>query len=158
MTLKMQLDSLEGLDENISPLYVEKEGKFYLDVDGHEKNDKNKIPRSRLNQEIDKRKAAEIELAALAEDLKKDVPEDKQGLIPDLPGRGAGPRRAESFGQLPENPPVRSGFSRGGAHGPHPVDAAFAVGVGAVFFAPGRRRQNHMGEFRGFVEENILDH
>ena len=37
MTLQYQLDSLEGLDENISKLYVEREGKFYLDVTGHEK-------------------------------------------------------------------------------------------------------------------------
>jgi uncharacterized protein (UPF0335 family) len=86
MTLQFKLDSLEGLDENTSKLYIEKEGIFYLDVDGHEKNDdKNKIPRSRLNQEIDKRKAAEVELQTIAEDLKKDVPEEMQGLIPDLP-------------------------------------------------------------------------
>ena len=86
MTLQFKLDSLEGLDENTSKLYVEKEGKFFLDVDGHEKNeDKNKIPRSRLNAEIDKRKAAEGDLKTIAEDLKKDVPEEMQGLIPDLP-------------------------------------------------------------------------
>ncbi len=86
MTLQYKLDSLDGLDENTSKLYIEKEGIFYLDVDGHEKNDdKNKIPRSRLNQEIDKRKAAEVELQTIAEDLKKDVPEEMQGLIPDLP-------------------------------------------------------------------------
>jgi hypothetical protein len=87
MALKLELDSLEGLEENISSLYVEKDGKFVLDVDAdHVKNeDKNKIPRSRLNAEIDKRKAAEAELQTIAEDLKKDVPEDKQGLIPDLP-------------------------------------------------------------------------
>ena len=85
MTLQYKLDSLDGLDENTSKLYIEKEGIFYLDVDGHEKNDdKNKIPRSRLNQEIDKRKAAEVELQTIAEDLKKDVPEEMQGLIPDL--------------------------------------------------------------------------
>ncbi len=86
MALQYKLDSLEDLDENTSKLYVEKEGKFFLDVDGHEKNeDKNKIPRSRLNAEIDKRKAAEGDLKTIAEDLKKDVPEEMQGLIPDLP-------------------------------------------------------------------------
>ena len=46
---------------------------------------KDRIPISRLNQEIEKRKAAEIELSTIAEDLKKDVPEDFQDLIPDLP-------------------------------------------------------------------------
>ena len=85
MTLQFKLDSLDGLDENTSQLYIEKEGIFYLDVAGHDKNDdKNKIPRSRLNAEIDKRKAAEVELQTIAEDLKKDVPEEMQGLIPDL--------------------------------------------------------------------------
>ena len=46
---------------------------------------KDRIPISRLNQEIEKRKAAEIELSTIAEDLKKDVQEDFQDLIPDLP-------------------------------------------------------------------------
>ena len=86
MTLQFKLDSLEGLEESTAKLYVEKEGKFFLDVAGHEKNDdKNKIPRSRLNQEIDKRKAAETDLQTIADDLKKDVPEEMQELIPDLP-------------------------------------------------------------------------
>ena len=81
MTLEYELDSLEGLEENISSLYTEKDGKFYLDVTGFAKSgDKNKIPRHRLNQEIDKRKAAEMNLATIAEDLKKDVPEEMQGI------------------------------------------------------------------------------
>ena len=84
MALKMTLDNLDGVDETISKLYIEKDGKFYLNVDGHDKND-NKIPLSRLNQEIDKRKAAETELLTIAENLKAEVPEDMQDLIPDLP-------------------------------------------------------------------------
>ena len=82
MALQMTLDNLEGLDESIAALYTEEDGKFYLDVDSH---DKNRIPRSRLNQEIDKRKAAEIELVTIAESLKAEVPEDMQDLVPDLP-------------------------------------------------------------------------
>lgn len=85
MTLQYQLENLEGLDESISKLYVEKDGKFYLDVIGHEKTeDKERIPKSRLDQEITKRKDAEKELSEIAENLKADVPEDMQELIPDL--------------------------------------------------------------------------
>ena len=72
MTLEYNLDSLEGIDENLAKFYVEKDGKYFLDVTGHEKPENNNaIPRSRLNQEIDKRKAAETDLSTIAEDLKK---------------------------------------------------------------------------------------
>ena len=85
MTLQYQLDNLEGLDESISKLYTERDGKFYLDVTGHEKTeDKDRIPKSRLDQEITRRKESETELKTIAEDLKKDVPKDMQDLIPDL--------------------------------------------------------------------------
>ncbi|MFX0090786.1 MAG: hypothetical protein ACFFBD_03400 [Candidatus Hodarchaeota archaeon] len=86
MTLQYELDSLDGVDENISKLYVEKNGKFVLEVQGHEKpEDKNMIPISRLNQEIDKRKASEKALQEVCDRLVEDVPEDKRSIIPDLP-------------------------------------------------------------------------
>ena len=81
--LKLNLDTLEGLDESIAALYTEKDGKFTLDVE--QDHDKNRIPRTRLNAEIDKRKAAETELKVIAESLKADVPENLQDLVPDLP-------------------------------------------------------------------------
>ena len=34
MTLKFQLDSLEGVEESIQGLYVEKDGKFVLGIEG----------------------------------------------------------------------------------------------------------------------------
>jgi len=83
MALKLNLDTLEGLDESIAALYTEKDGKFTLDVE--QDHDKNRIPRTRLNAEIDKRKAAETELKVIAESLKADIPEDLQDLVPDLP-------------------------------------------------------------------------
>ena len=46
---------------------------------------KGTIPLSRLNQEIEKRKASDSALTELADELKKDVPEEKAHLIPDLP-------------------------------------------------------------------------
>lgn len=86
MALHMTVNTLDGLDESVQKLYVEKDGKFYLDVDGHDKNeDKDRIPKNRLDQEIAKRKEAETELKTIAENLKADVPEDFQDLIPDLP-------------------------------------------------------------------------
>ena len=85
MALQMNLDTLDGIDEGIAKLYTEKDGKFTLDVDGHDKNDTGKIPLARLNQEIDKRKASDTALSEIADELKKDVPEEMQELIPDLP-------------------------------------------------------------------------
>ena len=85
MTLEYKLDSLDGLDEATAGLYQEKDGRWILDVAGHEKNDENKIPKSRLDAEIFKRKSAETQMATIADELKADVPERMQDLIPDLP-------------------------------------------------------------------------
>ena len=82
MALQMTLDNLDGVDEATAKFYIEKDGKYILDVSG---DDKTRIPRSRLNQEIEKRKSAETELLTIAENLKAEVPEDMQDLIPDLP-------------------------------------------------------------------------
>ena len=89
MALQYQLETLEGLDEGIAALYKKgDDGRFTLDVQGHEKpdnQDKDKIPLARLNQEIEKRKASEAQLKKLADQLTEDVPEDKRSIIPDLP-------------------------------------------------------------------------
>jgi hypothetical protein len=85
MALQMVLDSLDGVDEGIQPLYIEKEGKFHLDVDGHVKNDEGGIPRQRLNAEIEKRKASDAALEEIAQGFTDEVPEDMRDIIPDLP-------------------------------------------------------------------------
>ena len=87
MALQMTLDNLDGLNKEVAELYSKQDdGKFVLNVEGHhEKNEQGKIPKSRLDQEIAKRKEAETELKTIAENLKKDVPEDFQDLVPDLP-------------------------------------------------------------------------
>lgn len=89
MTLRMELENLDGLDESISKLYVERDGKYVLDVEAHhDKNAKDKgntIPKARLDQEIDKRKKAEESLNQIADQLREDVPEDFKEVIPDLP-------------------------------------------------------------------------
>jgi len=90
MTLQYQLDSTEGLNEEIAKLYIEKDGKYILDLAGagpvkNENRDKNLIPKSRLDQEIEKRKEAEKGLNEICENLIEDIAEDKRSLIPDLP-------------------------------------------------------------------------
>ena len=85
--LKMQLDSLEGLSEEVAGLYSKQDnGKFVLNVQGHEKpEDTDRIPRSRLNQEIEKRKQSEETLKEVADSLIEDIPEEKRSIIPELP-------------------------------------------------------------------------
>jgi hypothetical protein len=86
MTLKMVVDTLDGLDDGIKSLYVEKDGKFTLDVDGHDKNDTgDRIPKSRLDAEIEKRKAADATLKEVADSYVESIPEDMRDLVPDLP-------------------------------------------------------------------------
>ncbi len=88
MTLQYKLDSTEGLSEEIAKLYIEKDGVFILDVTGHEKTEKqnkNLIPKARLDQEIEKRKEAEKGLTEICDNLIEDIAEDKRSLIPDLP-------------------------------------------------------------------------
>ncbi len=93
MALQMKLETLDGLSEEIAKLYVAKDGTFVLDVEGHhDKNEKDKhksdldsIPRSRLNAELEKRRAIEKQLADIAEELKADVPEEFEDMVPDLP-------------------------------------------------------------------------
>jgi len=86
MALQMQLDTLDGMDEATAKLYTEKGGKFVLDVDGHVKNeDTNMIPKSRLDQEILRRKESIKALENVCNSLIEAVPEDKRSIIPDLP-------------------------------------------------------------------------
>jgi hypothetical protein len=47
-------------------------------------NSGNMVPRTRLNQEIEKRKGAEATLKAIADELEADVPEDMRKYIPNL--------------------------------------------------------------------------
>lgn len=90
MALQMTLENLDGLSEEIAGLYSKQDdGTFALNVEGHhEKNEQGKIPKARLDQEIEKRKAVEKSLQEVAEQLIEDVPEDKRSIIPDLPPAG----------------------------------------------------------------------
>jgi hypothetical protein len=82
MALEMVLEKMDGVDEAIQKLYIEKDGKFHLDVADH---DKNRIPVSRLNHEIEKRKAAEKAVEDIAANLVEAIPEEFREIIPNLP-------------------------------------------------------------------------
>jgi hypothetical protein len=100
MALQMKLETLDELSEEIAKLYVEKDGVYILDVQGHEKpdtKDKNMIPKGRLDAEISKRREAEKELADIAEELKADVPEEFKDMVPDLPAGKLIPWLRNSF-------------------------------------------------------------
>ena len=90
MTLEYQIDSLDGLDENTSSLYVEKDGKFVLDVAGHDKTDSKQNsqmpPGSRNSQTQGSR---ETGLQTVADGLKEDIPEEFRDLIPEPAAREA---------------------------------------------------------------------
>ncbi|AWQ81531.1 hypothetical protein [Pseudomonas aeruginosa] len=66
MTLKFQLDSLEGVDESVAALYVEKDGKFVLGIEGLPQQEDVSGLKAKIQElldekkaEADKRKAAE---------------------------------------------------------------------------------------------------
>lgn len=83
MDLEYKLDTLEDLDDAYHSLYSEQDGLFLLRVQNHPvAEDKNKIPKSRLDQEIAKRKTAEENLTSVAEALKSGIPEEYRDLIP----------------------------------------------------------------------------
>ncbi len=67
MSLKLKLDSLDGVDKNLHALYEEKEGKYYLKVEGLE--DTSALKRAK-DHEKEARKKAEQQLKAIQDELK----------------------------------------------------------------------------------------
>lgn len=67
MTLKFQLDSLEGVDESVADLYVEKDGKFVLGIDGLPQQEDVSGLKSKVQELLDEKKA-EAEKRKAAED------------------------------------------------------------------------------------------
>lgn len=59
MTLKFQLDSLEGVDESIQALYVEKDGKFVLGIEGLPQPEDVSGLKSKVQELLDEKKAAD---------------------------------------------------------------------------------------------------
>ncbi|MCF5010507.1 hypothetical protein GIW66_29755, partial [Pseudomonas lactis] len=59
MTLKFQLDSLEGVDESVQALYVEKDGKFVLGIEGLPQPEDVSGLKSKVQELLDEKKAAD---------------------------------------------------------------------------------------------------
>lgn len=73
--LKFQLDSLEGLDEGVRAFYAEKDGKFFLKIDGMPQPEDTSGLKAKVDQllaekktEAEKRKAAEEEARKAADE------------------------------------------------------------------------------------------
>lgn len=59
MTLKFQLDSLDGVDESVAALYVEKDGKFVLGIEGLPQQEDVSGLKSKVQELLDEKKAAD---------------------------------------------------------------------------------------------------
>ncbi|HFQ8052843.1 TPA: hypothetical protein ACHTCR_004719 [Pseudomonas putida] len=59
MTLKFQLDSLEGVEESVAALYVEKDGKFVLGIDGLPQQEDVTGLKAKVEELLGEKKAAE---------------------------------------------------------------------------------------------------
>lgn len=59
MTLKFQLDSLEGVEESVAALYVEKDGKFVLGIEGLPQQEDVSGLKSKVQELLDEKKAAD---------------------------------------------------------------------------------------------------
>jgi hypothetical protein len=59
MTLKFQLDSLEGVDESIQTMYVEKGGKYVLNIEGLPQPEDVSGLKSKVQELLDEKKAAD---------------------------------------------------------------------------------------------------
>ena len=69
MTLKYEIESLDGLDENVQALYAEKDGKYVLDVEGVESTDSVAGLKSAYEKQMENRKEAEKQAKALQKQL-----------------------------------------------------------------------------------------
>lgn len=59
MTLKFQLDSLEGVDDSVKNLYVEKDGKFVLGIEGLPQTEDVSGLKSKVQELLDEKKSAD---------------------------------------------------------------------------------------------------
>lgn len=105
MTLKFQLDSLEGVDESIQALYVEKDGKFVLGIEGLPQAEDVSGLKSKVQELLDEKKA-EAEKRKAAEDqarLDREEALRKSGNVEELEKSWSekyARREAELTGQL----------------------------------------------------------
>jgi len=107
MALQATLDTLDGIDAALAAHYVQKDGKFHLDLQGAQKpgdnqnnqntgnqnqdtgnhgnatdNGGNMIPKTRFDQLNEQKKSAEAALKTVVDELIQDIPEDMRDLVP----------------------------------------------------------------------------
>lgn len=73
--LKFQLDSLEGLDESQHALYTEKDGKFFLNIEGLPQQEDVSGLKNKVNELLAEKKAAEKKAQEAAEAARKEADE-----------------------------------------------------------------------------------
>lgn len=105
MTLKFQLDSLEGVDETIQALYVEKDGKFVLGIEGLPQQEDVSGLKSKVQELLDEKKAEADKRKAAEEQARLDREEAlrKSGNVEELEKSWSekyARREAELTGQL----------------------------------------------------------
>ncbi|MBJ2237054.1 hypothetical protein JFT61_19770 [Pseudomonas fluorescens] len=105
MTLKFQLDSLEGVDESIQALYVEKDGKFVLGIEGLPQPEDVSGLKSKVQELLDEKKAEADKRKAAEEQARLDREEAlrKSGNVEELEKSWSekyARREAELTGQL----------------------------------------------------------
>ena len=104
MALQATLDTLDGIDAALAAHYVQKDGKFHLDLQGAANqgnqdtgnqnqdsgdtggaadNSGKTIPKARFDQLNEQKKAAETALKTVVDELIQDIPEDLRDLVPD---------------------------------------------------------------------------
>ena len=105
MTLKFQLDSLDGVDESIQALYVEKDGKFVLGIEGLPQPEDVSGLKSKVQELLDEKKAEADKRKAAEEQARLDREEAlrKSGNVEELEKSWSekyARREAELTGQL----------------------------------------------------------
>lgn len=105
MTLKFQLDSLEGVDESIQALYVERDGKFVLGIEGLPQPEDVSGLKSKVQELLDEKKAEADKRKAAEEQARLDREEAlrKSGNVEELEKSWSekyARREAELTGQL----------------------------------------------------------
>ena len=102
MKLKAILDNLDGIDEALKAAYTDKDGKFYLNVEGFDPNETEVLRNTMRNAKAEK-KAAEKELADLKEKyagLPDDFSVDEYNTLKDASGGKIDQRLADQRNRL----------------------------------------------------------
>jgi hypothetical protein len=134
MTLKFQLDTLEGVDDSVKALYVEKDGKFVLGIEGLPQPEDVSGLKSKVEELLSEKKAAE-KARREAEDAARTEREEaarKSGNVEELEKSWSekyNRREAELNGMLEQERGTLSGQIRDLTVGRTATDIASALAI-----------------------------